>query len=84
MNEVTYTQPVIGHGRVPVGEGPVEEDLVHVDAANVINLDLRLVLHDGVDHCRVGAVLVLAVAQVRPVVHVIQPENGVHVRISIS
>ena len=71
---VTYTQPIIRHWRVPIGEGPIKEDLVDVDAAHVFDLDLRLVQNYGVDHRCVGAIVVLAVAQIRSVVHMIEPE----------
>ena len=66
----TYTQKVIGNGRIPVVDGPVEEDLVEADSLDSVELDFRLVEDDALHDGDSGAVVILAVAQVSAVVRV--------------
>ncbi len=59
----TYAEKVIGDGRVPLGDGPVQVQGVLPDCAHVVYPDPGLVQHQVFQDGDVGSVLVFPLAQ---------------------
>ena len=68
----SYAKEVIGHGRIPVGDGPIEINLIGGHWNDFVYVNSGLVQYQVVQDGHIDVILIFTMTQVGAVVHVSQ------------
>ena len=72
LAEGSYAKEVIGHGRIPVGDGPIEINLIGGHWNDFVYVNSGLVQYQVVQDGHIDVILIFTMTQVGAVVHVSQ------------